>query len=160
MNDKKTAEITDIDFGNLSIVEIDFIEMERQIQRISDLTEQAKASYNAAKSALIVLAGILGINIPDGFNEIGDRLEKIGTYGTEDMSSTIGTMQREINTFKFHNEQIRDELEKLTFMVENAMNSVSGWIYDNLTYNGLKLNYNEMLEASHFKELFILEKLL
>lgn len=152
MNNNKTAEITDIDFGNLSIVEINFIEMERQIQRISDLTEQAKASYKAAKSALIVLAPIVGVPIPEGFDEIGERLEKLGVYGTEDRTTTIGKMQLEINTFKAHNEEIKERIEDLTSIVESGMSANGGWDYENLMYNGEKVSYNEILEATHFKD--------
>ena len=140
----REPEASELNFGNLNRVQVNFIEMRRQCERISEIGGSMELSLNALVSAVQALNALL-----DGGVDISGLQNTKAAIGRELLIITNG-MKMQIQLYSKLNEEMTQE-------VVNALNKLFSQLYDqNGNYNPnvkyineegtlTKISYNQAL---------------
>ena len=100
------------DYSNIGYVEIKYLEMRREIDRINEKTDALIESLNALIEGINKLAGLVEATQIDGSNII--RTLKGNAYRINEFANN------QINKYEELNEEINDRIKQLAIELENA----------------------------------------
>ncbi len=146
MNDDTNTEIN---FGNFSVIQIDFMEMTRQCRRIEELGSQIIQNINKINSAVQKLAGLVGCSVSLDISNYASNIQN-------EIDLISNNMQAQINNYSELNEEIKNELTSLVdklFTVEtNEFGETIYHLKDNfgdIVINENNMTYNDILKSSN-----------
>ena len=174
-SDMFDASIPDgsLSFYNLGIVHVDYIEMSREAQRITEISTSAISQLGVLAGAISALASLVGYSLDlSGFDMQSLGLDSFPNVSEEDnyssmsladatsstymmgladnISYAVHIMNTQMQQYKDLSGMTSDEITKLDSMVNQILNNVNLFYTNNsgerkyITYNSL-LKYNYLL---------------
>ena len=154
--DTKEPEITDIDFGTLTVAQIDYIEMSRQIKRLEEVGKDVKQAFGNFKNAVDLLTEKLKCSVSVDLSAISDRIDKIGLRFDDD--GVLAQMQKQLNAYSELNDDIKNRFAELRALITSLYDEKGNWQYEDINLHGEGVNYNAVLKRNEFLKLVNLDE--
>lgn len=127
------------DKSELSVIDMQFLEMRRETERIGEISSYLINKVNLVVKAVEALASVAGIEAPSYFSNLTNKITTLS-------NSVINNMITQVNCFEDQNKKVMQELSSLEELLEQ--------VFDGDSYNiQVKGDSNSESEVVTFNEL-------
>lgn len=142
---KNRSSYTPIDFGNLSYVQISYVEMRRQAERIKEIGDNVCSKLNGVIATINALAGLVGASVNlsvESTTKISNRIDEITSF-----------VNTQISRYEELNDEVNTRVSDLNYLIAQLFDEDGSYVFViNEDGNRERKLYNDILKEKEKEE--------
>lgn len=118
---KNRGSYTPIDFEDLSFVQINYVEMRRQAERIREIGNDVCSKLNGVISAINTLAGLVGASVNLSIEDVTKVSNKI-----DDITSFVNS---QISKYEELNDEVSSRISDLNYLIDQLFDEDGSYVF-------------------------------